>query len=76
MGSLFSSPSIPQAPQEDPSIKAERDAQEQRAKEDKIRATQVQLAQETLQRNRGFGVRSLLGSYSSGGSLKSFLGAG
>jgi hypothetical protein len=51
-----------QAPPEDPSIKARREAEQQRAEQDRIRATQEQLSLETKQRNRKFGVRSLFGT--------------
>lgn len=51
-----------QPPPEDPSIKARREAEEQRAEQDRIRAQQEQLSQETKQRSKRFGVRSLFGT--------------
>lgn len=62
----------PAIPQEDPSVKALRDAEEQRAERDRIRSTQDQLEQETRLRSDNTGVRSLLGTYR---GLTSMLGS-
>lgn len=47
---------------EDPSIKARREAEQERAEQDRIRAQQEQLSVETKNRQRRFGVRSLFGT--------------
>lgn len=67
----------PQAPQEDPEIKAERERMRQRAEEDKIRATQAQLKLETQSREQNVGIASLFGSLAGGRrGLTSLLGSG
>jgi hypothetical protein len=79
LASLFGTPRVAAPPQEDPSVKAARDAEAARAAADKTKATQQQLGLETQQRNTGFGVRSLLGVLGSGsgrGGLSSLLGSG
>lgn len=65
MASLFK----PDVPQEDPAVKKQREDEKARAEAANTRATQEQLTQETLLRGRRNGVRSLLGSFGSGGSL-------
>jgi hypothetical protein len=76
MGSLFS-PKIPKPPQEDPKVKELRDAEQQRAEDERIKSIQEQLATETrLRRGSSFGLRSLLGNLVGGNKIKSFLGAG
>jgi hypothetical protein len=79
LGALFSSPNIPSTPQEDPAVKAARDAEAARALADRTKATQNQLRLETQQRSTGFGARSLLGVLGSGGGrggFTSLLGSG
>lgn len=56
--SIFTSEQ-PKPPQEDPTVKALREREQQRAEDDRIRATQDQLKLET-QQNAGLGVSSLL----------------
>jgi hypothetical protein len=72
MASLFA-PDPP--PQQAPQVSQQQKDEQARAEAANIRATQDQLTQETLIRSRqgGFGIRSLLGAFGSGGSL---LGAG
>jgi hypothetical protein len=69
MASLFK----PDAPQQDPTVAKQQQDEQDRAKAANTRATQNQLTQETLLRARDRGIRSLLGSFSSGGST---LGSG
>jgi len=69
MASLFK----PDVPQQDPAVKQQQQQEQDRAAAADLSATQDQLSQETLLRNRRSGVRSLLGSFNAGGSL---LGAG
>lgn len=78
MGALFETPKTPTPPQEDPSIKAARDAEATRAEQERTRATQDQLRLETSQRNTGLGTRSLLGLFggTGGRGLTSLLGSG
>lgn len=68
------------AQQEDPSITAQRQAEAQRANDDKIRATQQQLRLETQQANGNVGIASLLGPLGGGAVgrrlLTSLLGSG
>lgn len=61
MASLFS----PDIPQQDPAITRMQQQEQQRAEQDRIKQTQLQLQQETLQRNQRYGLRSLLGPFSS-----------
>ncbi len=56
--SIFSSEK-PTPPQEDPAVKRLREQEQQRAEDDRIRATQDQLRLET-QQNAGLGTSSLL----------------
>jgi hypothetical protein len=69
MASLFT----PDVPQQDPAVAQQLKDEQARAKVADTLATQDQLTQETLLRGRQFGIRSLLGSFGSGGSL---LGSG
>lgn len=69
MASLFT----PDVPQQDPAVAKQQADEQARADAANTRATQGQLTQETLIRGRQSGIRSLLGSFGSGGSL---LGAG
>lgn len=69
MASLFT----PDTPQQDPRVAQQQANEQARAEAANTRATQEQLTQETLLRGRKNGVRSLLGSFGSGGSL---LGSG
>lgn len=69
MASLFK----PDVPQQDPAVAQQQKQEQDRAAAADLTATQDQLSQETLLRNRRSGVRSLLGSFNTGGSL---LGAG
>lgn len=73
MASIFK-PDIPQPPQEDPEAKRLRDLEQQRAERERTQATQEQLRQETLLRNRRTGIRGLLGG--GGRGLTSLLGSG
>jgi hypothetical protein len=61
MASLFK----PDVPQQDPTVAKQQQA---RATAANTRATQTQLALETNLRGRDRGIRSLLGSFGSGGS--------
>lgn len=63
----------PDVPQQDPKVAQQQKDEQARAEAANTRATQDQLTQETLLRSRRNGIRSLLGSFSSGGS---FLGSG
>jgi len=69
MASLFK----PDVPQQDPAVAKQQQDEQARALAARTRATQDQLTQETLLRSRTGGIRSLLGSFSSGGST---LGSG
>lgn len=60
-------------PQQTPAVAKQQTDEQARAAAANTRATQEQLTVETLLRGRGRGVRSLLGSFGSGGSL---LGSG
>ena len=60
-------------PQEDPAIAEERRREQQRAEDDRTKATQDQLRAETTLRSRKSGTRSLLGSLLGKSSL---LGSG
>ncbi len=69
----------PPAPQPDPKVLAEQQAEARRARQERIAATQQQLALETSQRNQNFGIRSLLGFTPLGAGrrgLTSLLGSG
>lgn len=57
----FLAPDPPQAPQEDPAIKAERDRAQKRANDDRLRSLQDQLRTEDNVRGQRFGTASLLG---------------
>jgi hypothetical protein len=59
---------------EDPSIKARQEAEEERARQDRIRAQQEELSEATKARRRGLGVRSLYGTPTRSGASR--LGAG
>lgn len=61
-------------PPEDPSIKARREAEEERARQDRIRAQQEELSEATKARRRGLGIRSLYGVPTRSGNAR--LGAG
>ena len=65
MASLFK----PDVPQQDPAVAKQQKDEQDRAAAANTRATQDQLKQETLLRGRSGGIRSLLGSFGSGGSL-------
>jgi hypothetical protein len=70
MASLFA----PDVPQQDPAVAQQQKDEQDRAKAANTRATQIQLAGETLLRSPSkSGIRSLLGSFGSGGST---LGSG
>ena len=69
MASLFK----PDVPQQNPQVAQQQEDERKRAEAARTRATQEQLTQETLLRSRGTGIRSLLGSFGSGGST---LGSG
>ena len=69
MASLFT----PDVPQQAPQVSQQQKDEQARAAAANTRATQDQLTTETLMRNRSSGIRSLLGSFGSGGS---FLGSG
>ena len=68
MASLFT----PDVPQQDPAVAQQQKDEQARADAANTRATQDQLTKETLLRGRSGGIRSLLGSFGSGGS---FLGS-
>lgn len=65
MASLFA----PDVPQQSPQVSQQQADEQARAAAANTRATQDQLTQETLLRGRKSGIRSLLGSFGSGGSL-------
>lgn len=65
MASLFK----PDVPQQDPAVAQQQKDEQARADAANTRATQDQLSTETLLRSRSSGIRSLLGSFGSGGSL-------
>ena len=65
MSSLFK----PDVPQADPQVALQQQQEQARATAANTQATQQQLTQETLLRNRTTGIRSLLGSFGSGTSL-------
>jgi hypothetical protein len=69
MASLFQ----PDVPKQDPAVAKQQKDEQERAEGARTRATQEQLTKETLLRGRSSGIRSLLGSFGSGGSL---LGSG
>jgi hypothetical protein len=69
MSSLFT----PNVPQQDPAVAQQQKDEQARATAANTQATQQQLTQETLLRNRTTGIRSLLGAFGSGTST---LGAG
>jgi hypothetical protein len=69
MASLFK----PDVPQQDPAVAQQQKDEQARAAAANTRATQDQLTQETLLRGRSSGIRSLLGSFGSGGNT---LGSG
>ena len=69
MSSLF----IPDVPQPDPTAALLQQQERTRADAANTQATQAQLTQETLLRNRTTGFRSLLGAFGGGGT---FLGSG
>lgn len=60
-------------PKEDPKVKQLREAEQQRAEDDRIKATQDQLRTETRLRR---GNQSLFGLFSAARSVRSLLGAG
>jgi hypothetical protein len=60
-------------PQQNPAVAKQQQDEQTRAEAARTAATQDQLTKETLLRGRGTGIRSLLGSFGSGGS---FLGSG
>lgn len=60
-------------PQEDPEVKRLREAEQQRAEDDKIKAIQGQLRTETRLRR---GEQSLFGLFSAARNVRSLLGAG
>lgn len=64
----------PDVPQQDPAVKKQQDDERARAEGANLRATQEQLSTETLLRSRKSGIRSLLGSFGSGG-FTSLLGS-
>lgn len=70
--SIFDTPKIQG---EDPQTKALRDAEQQRAENDRIKSIQGQLSAETSASQGGFGLLSLLGPYK-GAGLKSVVGSG
>lgn len=72
MSSLFGET---EAPAEDPEVARRRQAEQQRAEQDRTKSTQDQLRQETLLRSRSSG-RSLFGLVGSGAGRKSLLGSG
>jgi hypothetical protein len=65
MASLFQ----PDVPAQDPEVAKQQKDEAARAEAANTRTIQEQLTQETLLRGRKNGVRSLLGSFGSGGSL-------
>ncbi len=65
MASLFK----PDVPQQDPAVAKQQKDEQARAEAANLRETQDQLQTETLLRGRRNGIRSLLGSFGSGGSL-------
>jgi hypothetical protein len=65
MASLFK----PDVPQQDPAVAQQQKQEQERAAASNLRETQDQLQNETLLRTRRNGIRSLLGSFGSGGSL-------
>jgi hypothetical protein len=65
MASLFK----PDVPQQDPAVAQQQKQEQERASAANLRETQDQLQNETLLRTRRNGIRSLLGSFGSGGSL-------
>ena len=69
MASLFQ----PDVHQQDPQVAQQQKDEQARAEAARISATQDQLSLETNLRGRNRGIRSLTGSFSSGGS---FLGSG
>lgn len=64
MTSLF----VPEVPQRDPKVALQQRDEQRRAEAARLSATQDQLVQETKLRGRASGLRSLLGSFGSGGS--------
>jgi hypothetical protein len=64
MASLFA----PDVPQQDPVVARQQQDEQARALAARTRATQDQLTTETNLRSRDRGIRSLLGSFSSGSS--------
>ena len=64
-----------QTPEPDPEAARLRDAEEKRARRDRIDATQYQLKLETAFRRRG-GILSLFGPLGQSGGLTSLLGSG
>jgi hypothetical protein len=63
----------PDVPQQDPAVAQQQEQERKRADAANLRETQDQLRTDTLLRSRRSGVRSLLGSFSSGTST---LGSG
>jgi hypothetical protein len=77
MSGLFSSPPdpvhpVPSASQQRADELAQRERD--RSENDRVSGIQKQLAQETIFRNRGFGLRSLLGPLGQG--TRNYLGSG
>lgn len=76
MGSFIKTPKAPAPVAEDPAVTALRNQEQQRAEQDRIRATQKQLGIETRLRSRSNST-SLLGAFALGGNrIRSLLGAG
>jgi hypothetical protein len=59
----------PDVPQQDPAVAQQQKQEQERSAAANLRETQDQLQTETLLRGRRNGIRSLLGSFGSGGSL-------
>lgn len=74
MGSIFK-PSINPQQQEDPAVKAARDAEQARAESERIKSTQDQLKVETQFRTPALGIASLRGGLSGRRALRSILGS-
>ncbi len=62
-------------PKEDPAVAELRKREQKRAEIEKVKALQVQLGEETLQRSGGLGIRSTLGPLGLGRG-RSLLGGG
>lgn len=66
--------SKPSAPAVDPAVEEQNRLERERAEADRLKATQTQLAQETVTSNARFGRRSLLSAGQTGFSARSLLG--